>query len=50
MRSWKRSSRGGAVFKAIRGEYGSGKTFASRWLREKTPTRLCLRRGTNFRD
>ncbi|MBR9910598.1 MAG: BREX system ATP-binding protein BrxD [Gammaproteobacteria bacterium] len=27
--------RGGAVFKAIRGEYGSGKTFASRWLREK---------------
>lgn len=28
-------SRGGAVFKAIRGEYGSGKTFASRWLREK---------------
>lgn len=28
-------SRGGAVFKAIRGEYGSGKTFASRWLRER---------------
>lgn len=28
-------ARGGAVFKAIRGEYGSGKTFASRWLREK---------------
>lgn len=28
-------SRGGAVFKAIRGEYGSGKTFASRWIREK---------------
>jgi hypothetical protein len=27
--------RGGAVFKAIRGEYGSGKTFVSRWLREK---------------
>ncbi|MBN8431457.1 BREX system ATP-binding protein BrxD [Microbulbifer salipaludis] len=27
--------RSGAVFKAIRGEYGSGKTFASRWLREK---------------
>lgn len=27
--------RGGAVFKAIRGEYGSGKTFAARWLREK---------------
>lgn len=28
-------SRGGAVFKAIRGEYGSGKTFTSRWLRER---------------
>lgn len=28
-------ARGGAVFKAIRGEYGSGKTFASRWLRER---------------
>ncbi len=27
--------RGGAVFKAIRGEYGSGKTFVSRWLRER---------------
>lgn len=27
--------RGGAVFKAVRGEYGSGKTFAARWLREK---------------
>lgn len=32
-------SRGGAVFKAIRGEYGSGKTFASRWLREKAHQR-----------
>lgn len=28
-------ARGGAVFKAVRGEYGSGKTFASRWLRER---------------
>lgn len=28
-------ARGGAVFKAIRGEYGSGKTFTSRWLRER---------------
>ncbi|WP_444941911.1 BREX system ATP-binding protein BrxD [Microbulbifer sp. ZKSA004] len=28
-------ARGGAVFKAIRGEYGSGKTFVSRWLRER---------------
>jgi len=25
---------GGAVFKAVRGEYGSGKTFFSRWLAE----------------
>lgn len=30
-----KASRGGAVFKAIRGEYGSGKTFVSRWLRER---------------
>ncbi|MGI2111259.1 BREX system ATP-binding protein BrxD [Shewanella frigidimarina] len=28
-------ARGSAAFKAIRGEYGSGKTFASRWLRER---------------
>ena len=27
--------RGGAVFKAIRGEYGSGKTFCARWLEER---------------
>jgi hypothetical protein len=26
---------GGAVFKAIRGEYGSGKTFFGRWLEER---------------
>lgn len=26
---------GGAVFKAIRGEYGSGKTFFTRWLAER---------------
>ncbi len=26
---------GGSVFKAVRGEYGSGKTFFSRWLQEK---------------
>ncbi len=26
---------GGAVFKAIRGEYGSGKTFFARWLAER---------------
>lgn len=26
---------GGAVFKAVRGEYGSGKTFFSRWLGER---------------
>src|ERR1051325_3476860 len=26
---------GGGVFKAIRGEYGSGKTFFARWLQER---------------
>ncbi|MDG4771154.1 BREX system ATP-binding protein BrxD [Solwaraspora sp. WMMD792] len=26
---------GGAVFKAIRGEYGSGKTFTTRWIAER---------------
>lgn len=31
----KRVARGGAQFKAIRGEYGSGKTFFVRWLRER---------------
>ena len=28
-------ARGSSQFKAIRGEYGSGKTFISRWLRER---------------
>lgn len=28
-------SRGSGQFKAIRGEYGSGKTFITRWLRER---------------
>lgn len=28
-------SGGGAVFKAVRGEYGSGKTFYTRWLTER---------------
>ncbi|MEV5693891.1 BREX system ATP-binding protein BrxD [Micromonospora globbae] len=28
-------SAGGSVFKAIRGEYGSGKTFFTRWLAER---------------
>jgi P-loop Domain of unknown function (DUF2791) len=28
------AARGGAVFKAVRGEYGSGKTFLARWLQE----------------
>ncbi len=27
--------RGGSVFKAVRGEYGCGKTFVSRWLQEQ---------------
>lgn len=31
--------RGGAVFKAIRGEYGSGKTFSARWLEERAKAR-----------
>ena len=26
---------GGAVFKAVRGEWGSGKTFALRWIAER---------------
>jgi hypothetical protein len=34
-----KAARGGAVFKAIRGEYGSGKTFVSRWLRERAHAR-----------
>nr|WP_042190380.1 BREX system ATP-binding protein BrxD [Kibdelosporangium sp. MJ126-NF4]CEL19293.1 putative ATP/GTP binding protein [Kibdelosporangium sp. MJ126-NF4]CTQ94908.1 putative ATP/GTP binding protein [Kibdelosporangium sp. MJ126-NF4] len=29
----------GAVFKAVRGEYGSGKTFFSRWLAERAKQR-----------
>jgi len=29
------ASAGGAVFKAVRGDYGSGKTFFARWLAEK---------------
>lgn len=35
-----RVTAGGAVFKAIRGEYGSGKTFAARWIEQ-----LALNRG-----
>ena len=27
--------RGGSKFKAVRGEYGSGKTFVARWLQER---------------
>jgi len=27
--------RGGSVFKAVRGEYGSGKTFFARWLQDR---------------
>ncbi|MFJ6114567.1 BREX system ATP-binding protein BrxD [Agrococcus sediminis] len=30
---------GGAVFKAVRGEYGAGKTFFSRWLTESAKQR-----------
>ncbi len=32
-------TRGGAVFKAVRGEYGSGKTFFARWLQERAMAR-----------
>ncbi|WUJ25629.1 BREX system ATP-binding protein BrxD [Micromonospora sp. NBC_00389] len=32
-------SSGGAVFKAVRGEYGSGKTFFARWLGERAKRR-----------
>lgn len=34
-----RVQRGGAVFKAVRGEYGSGKTFFARWLQERAKRR-----------
>ncbi|MBK6942980.1 MAG: BREX system ATP-binding protein BrxD [Planctomycetes bacterium] len=30
---------GGAVFKAVRGEYGSGKTFFARWLQDRARKR-----------
>jgi hypothetical protein len=30
-----RAGSGGAVFKAVRGEYGTGKTFFARWLQER---------------
>jgi len=30
---------GGSVFKAVRGEYGSGKTFCARWLQERARAR-----------
>ena len=30
---------GGSVFKAVRGEYGSGKTFFTRWLQERAKQR-----------
>jgi hypothetical protein len=30
-----RAAAGGGVFKAIRGEWGSGKTFASRWIADR---------------
>jgi hypothetical protein len=31
--------RGGGAFKAVRGEYGSGKTFFARWLQERAKKR-----------
>jgi hypothetical protein len=30
-----RAASGSAVFKAVRGEYGTGKTFFARWLQER---------------
>ena len=38
-------SRGGAAFHAVRGEYGSGKTFFARWLAERAK-----RRGLAIRE
>ena len=38
--TWTRSAGGGAAFKAVRGEYGAGKTFLTRYLAERA-----LRRG-----
>src|SRR5689334_12604085 len=32
-------SAGGAIFKAVRGEYGSGKTFYTRWVQQRAMTR-----------
>ena len=37
--SWTPSPDGGAVFKAVRGEYGAGKTFFTRWLAERAKRR-----------
>ncbi|MEU1396958.1 BREX system ATP-binding protein BrxD [Micromonospora zamorensis] len=34
-----RASGGGSVFKAVRGEYGAGKTFFTRWLGEQAKRR-----------
>lgn len=34
-----RLAHGGGVFKAIRGEYGAGKTFLTRWLAERAKAR-----------
>ena len=31
----RRAAGGNAVFKAVRGEYGTGKTFFARWLQER---------------
>ena len=50
-RSWGRSRPGAAAFKAVRGEYGSGKTFFGRWLQERArKQRLRHQRGPDLRD
>ena len=42
---------GGSVFKAVRGEYGCGKTFFARWLADRAKQAgLRHRRGPDLRD
>src|SRR3954470_14010798 len=36
---WAAVERGSGAFKAVRGEYGSGKTFFARWLQERAKKR-----------
>ena len=46
-----RVAAGGSVFKAVRGEYGAGKTFFTRWLAERAKRRgFRHRRGADLGD